>query len=189
MTSTDRSYFEEMYGKDPDPWGFASSEYESRKYALTVASLPRPHYRNGFEPGCSIGVLTELLATRCTCLLATDFMPSAVQVAQQRLAPAPHVAVELRAIPGEWPTGPFDLIVLSEIAYYFDRHDLERVLSHTVASTEAGAHVVGVHWRGVTDYPLSGDGVHHLIDARRELGRIVHHVEDEFVLDVWERRP
>jgi hypothetical protein len=188
MTSTNRSYFEEMYGRDPDPWGFASSEYESRKYALTVASLPRPRYLNAFEPGCSIGVLTEQLAPRCARLVATDFIPSAVRVAQQRVAHAPHVEVELRAIPGEWPAGPFDLIVLSEIAYYFDRHDLARVLSHTVDSTKEGAHVVGVHWRGITDYPLSGDGAHHLIDACRQLDRIVHHVESEFVLDVWERR-
>jgi SAM-dependent methyltransferase len=188
MTSTDRHYFEQMYGRDPDPWGFASSEYERRKYALTVASLPRPCYRSAFEPGCSIGVLTELLAARCNRLVATDFMPSAIRLAQQRLAHAPHVEVEQRTIPGEWPAGPFDLIVLSEIAYYFDRHDFDLVLSRTVDSTAAGAHVVGVHWRGITDYPLSGDGAHHLIDACRQLDRIVHHVESEFVLDVWERR-
>ena len=65
MTSTDRTYFEQIYDHDPDPWGFESRWYEHRKYALTMAALPEPHYRSAFEPGCSIGVLTDLLAPRC----------------------------------------------------------------------------------------------------------------------------
>ena len=42
MTSTSRSYFEQMYRNHADPWGFESSLYEQRKYAVTVASLPGP---------------------------------------------------------------------------------------------------------------------------------------------------
>ena len=40
MTSTGRSYFEEMYRASDDPWEFGTSPYEQRKYAVTVASLP-----------------------------------------------------------------------------------------------------------------------------------------------------
>ena len=81
MTSTDRSYFDRVYHEDRDPWGFETSAYERRKYALTVASLPKASYGSAFEPGCSIGVLTEMLAPRCEHLLATDFILSAVSVA------------------------------------------------------------------------------------------------------------
>ena len=62
MTSTSRRYFDSMYEADADPWNFATSEYERRKYSLTVASLPRARYHHAFEPGCSIGVLSEQLA-------------------------------------------------------------------------------------------------------------------------------
>ena len=62
MTSTNRSYFEEMYRDSDDPWEFGTSPYEQRKYAVTVASLPRSRYRSAYEPGCSIGVLDR--ATR-----------------------------------------------------------------------------------------------------------------------------
>jgi Nodulation protein S (NodS) len=189
MTSTGRRYFDKMYQQDQDPWGFETSEYEQRKYALTVASLPTPRYERAFEPGCSIGVLTELLAPRCAYLLATDFVDRAVRVAQRRLAAMPHVEVVCRAIPDQWPPGPLDLVVLSEIAYYFDQSDLEGIVARVLHTTNAGAHVIGVHWRGCTDYPLSGDLAHAVIDASPELARIVHHVEPDFVLDVWERRP
>ena len=51
------SYFDGMYADSPDPWGFTSRWYEGRKYAITVAMLPKARYREAFEPGCSIGVL------------------------------------------------------------------------------------------------------------------------------------
>jgi SAM-dependent methyltransferase len=188
MTSTKRSYFDEMYEGDADPWDFESSAYEQRKYALTMASLPRERYGSVFEPGCSIGVLTDLLAARCDRLLATDVVPAALQAARGRLARVRHVVVEERAIPEDWPEGSFDLVVLSEIAYYFDHADLERIVARVVGSTTKGAHVIGVHWRGATDYPLTGDEAHEIIAAAPPLGPLVHHVETDFVLDVWERR-
>ncbi len=129
MNSTSRAYFEQMYRDNVDPWGFESSAYEQRKYAVTVASLPRTRYRSAYEPGCSVGVLTELLAVRCDRLLCSDIIPAALAA---RRGPSPDRGpmswFEERSIPDQWPTGPFDLVVLSEIAYYFDEMDLGRVL-------------------------------------------------------------
>jgi hypothetical protein len=188
MNSTNRAYFEHMYRDNVDPWGFESSAYEQRKYAVTVASLPRSRYRSAYEPGCSVGVLTELLAIRCDRLLCSDIIPTALQRAEARLRRKPHVWFEERSIPAQWPAGPFDLVVLSEIAYYFDETDLAEVLECVARSTQRGAHVVGVHWRGVTDYPLRGDRCHELISEAPDLVSIVQHRAEEFVLDVWERR-
>jgi hypothetical protein len=188
MTSTSRFYFEHMYRETVDPWGFESSPYEQRKYAITVASLPRPRYRSAYEPGCSVGVLTEMLATRCDRLLSSDIIPTALQRAEARLRRRPHVWFEERSIPDQWPSGPLDLVVLSEIAYYFNESDLESVLQCVMDSTAIGAHVVGVHWRGETDYPLTGDRCHQLISETEGLAGLVHHSEEEFVLDVWVRR-
>ena len=183
-----RTYFDEMYASDPDPWQFESSWYEQRKYALTMAALPEPRYRSAFEPGCSIGVLTSLLAQRCDELLATDLVAEVVERARGRCRTLPGVTLEVRPIPEQWPTGPFDLVVLSEIAYYFDIPDLRRVIGLVMRSTGSGAQVLGVHWRGTTDYPLSGDRVHEIIAVTPGLEQMVHHVETDFVLDVWERR-
>jgi hypothetical protein len=187
MASTSRTYFESMYSQSHDPWEFETSEYEHRKYGLTVAALPRQRYANAFEPGCSIGVLTELLTPSCDWLLATDIVDDALARAEERLSALTNVRVEHRAIPEEWPKGPFDLVVLSEIAYYFDVDELREVLNLAVESTVFGAHVIGVHWRGQTDYPLSGDEAHEIIDATLELRRVAHYDEESFVLDVWER--
>jgi predicted TPR repeat methyltransferase len=186
-TSTDREYFQNMYDESTDPWNFATSSYEQRKYALTINSLPRERYRNAFEPGCSIGVLSELLASRCERLLATDIVSSALEQAKKRLRRYENVVVESRAIPESWPDEVFDLVVLSEVAYYFDAGSLRDILALIVRSTLPGAHVIGVHWRGETDYPLTGDRAHELMNANDQLRRIVHHLEEKFTLDLWER--
>lgn len=187
MTNTQRSYFEKMYASNPDPWEFETSWYEQRKYSLTVGALPRARYSSAFEPGCSIGVLSTLLAPRCEKLLATDIIPSALEEARRRLKPFPQVRVERAAIPEDWPDGPFDLIVLSELAYYFDADSLREIADLAVASTVRGGTVIGVHWRGVTDYPLSGDEAHLILNRCAGLERIVHHTEPDVVLDVWVR--
>ena len=183
----DRSYFDEQYRSDPDPWKFESSWYEERKYALTVAALPERRYRSAFEPGCSIGVLSSLLAGRCDRLLATDIVPGALERARRRVPVSDGVRFELRPIPEEWPGGPFDLVVLSEIAYYFDGDTLARIVHQLVGTTTPGATVVAVHWRGPTNYPLSGEQAHGIIGSDPSLGSITHLVEPDFVLDVWRR--
>ena len=68
--SLDTGYFDQMYAAAPDPWGLSTRWYEARKYALTLALLPEPRYRDAFEPGCSVGVLTGMLAARCGQVLA-----------------------------------------------------------------------------------------------------------------------
>lgn len=187
MTSIDRQYFAKMYAGSDDPWNFSTSSYEQRKYELTMSMLPRSRYRSAFEPGCSIGVLSELLARRCDRLLTCDFIPSVVEQACDRLARFKNVVVQSLTIPEDWPEQDFDLVVLSEIAYYFDASTLDEILDRIVQTTVPRAHVIAVHWRGETDYPLSADCAHAVINGRAELQNIAHHVDDEFVLDLWER--
>ena len=57
--------------------------------------------------------------------------------------------------------GSFDLIVLSEVGYYWQREDLERTANLLADLQAPGSHLVLVHYTApVTDYPLTGDEVH-----------------------------
>lgn len=159
-------YFDDLYAGAADPWGFQDRWYERRKRALTAALLPRPRYRSGFEPGCSLGVLTEVLASRCDHLLATDVSPAALAAARERLAGKDHVTFRSWALGDAWPDEQFDLVVLSEVLYYLQASLLRAVLPQAVAALEPGGTLLAVHWRHpVADYPLGGDEVH------AELGR------------------
>ena len=147
-------YFEGKYQADIDPWRFKTSEYERDKYQATLGSLTKDRYPAALEVGCSIGVLTKLLSPRCVSLLAVDSSPTAIEAAKS--VSAPNVAFRVANLPAEFPKGKFDLIVLSEILYYFDKSDLARVAQSCIDSISQDGQIVLCHWLGETDYPLTG---------------------------------
>jgi len=152
------AYFDDLYADNPDPWRFATSDYERDKYAATLAALMHPKYRSALEVGCSIGILTQRLAPRCDRLLAIDAAAAPLEQARRRNAAFPWVETRVARVPEEWPEGEsFDLILLSEILYYFDPDDLARLAARTLQSLERGGTVVLVHWLPETSYPMTGD--------------------------------
>ena len=184
----DAGYFRERYAASPDPYGLAERWYEARKYALSLALLPRERYTSAFEPGCSVGVLTAMLAARCDSLLACDAVPDAVASAKARTAGLPGVRVVQRAIPGEWPPHSFDLIVFSELLYYFDDADLGQVLGLGLGSLRPGGHLLAVHWRHpAPNHPRTGDDVHEDLAAQPGLARLARYRDPDFTAEVYAR--
>jgi protein-L-isoaspartate O-methyltransferase len=185
-----RAAFEARYQRSTDPWNFAGSRYEQDRYELTLRSLLRPHYRRIFEPACSIGVLTVALAERCDEVLAIDIAPSAVVTAKQRCANLPHVIIECSDLAAWCPQGPFDLIVFSELGYYFPRAQLAGIAQSLCAQLEKGGEMIGVHWLGDSkDHLLHGDEVHAVL--KDELAHSCTWIKGArhpgFRLDTWRR--
>jgi cyclopropane fatty-acyl-phospholipid synthase-like methyltransferase len=150
-------YFDALYRADPDPWKFAASPYERDKYTLTLDAMPKPRYRSALEVGCSIGVLTRSLASRCHTLIAIDAAQTPLLEARRRCADLPGVRFEHMFAPDQWPNGAFELILLSEVVYYLSRDDVGRLAAKVTNSLAQGGSVILVHWTGLTNYPLSGD--------------------------------
>ncbi len=185
-------HFDQVYEESADPYGFTTRWYERRKYALSVAMLPAERYRRAFEPACSIGVLTAQLAPRCEALLSCDGAATAVAAARTRTAGLPQVTVEQRRLPGDWPAdrGPFDLIVLSELLYYFGDEDLARTVGLAVGTLAADGTLLAVHWRRpVSFHPQTGDQAHAALAARPELTVVADYREPDFLAQVYQRVP
>ena len=171
--------FEALYERSADPWSYEHSEYEREKYASTLAALPDGRIERALEVGCSIGVFTELLATRCEQVLATDFSELALQLAHARLDSLANVELRLASFPEQAPAGPWQLIVCSEVLYYLEEPALEEAIAWLAEQLRHGACVLAVSWRGEgKDEPFLGDHVHdrlarelarwHALDGRRE---------------------
>ena len=60
-------------------------------------------------------------------------------------------------MPRDWPPGPYDLIVLSEVLYFLDRADLASLARLVLGSLRADGAVLLVNWTGATDTPTTGD--------------------------------
>ncbi|MDU0478612.1 SAM-dependent methyltransferase [Staphylococcus chromogenes] len=185
MAAVNREYFEKIYADSDDPWGFAHSEYERRKYRLTLASLPKRRYQLGFEPGCSIGVLTGMLADVCDRVEAWE--PIEAPRAQAASCAA-NVTVLPEALRPGAPIPAADLVVLSEVLYYLSPADLTETLAELTDGTRipSGATIVAVHWRHpIPDMELSGDQVHELLRSHPKLTHLGGWTERDFLLDVF----
>ncbi|MGL5805141.1 MAG: class I SAM-dependent DNA methyltransferase [Xenococcaceae cyanobacterium] len=181
-------YFEDLYQKNSDPWQFETSEYEAKKYATTIAALSKPRYKNAFEIGGSIGVLTAMLADRCDSLLSIDVSEAAQQRAKQRCQNLNNVRFQIMQLPQEYPDEMFDLTVLSEVGYYFCWDDLHKAQKLIIKHLESKGHLLLVHWTPKAEsYPLTGDEVH---DSFLQLSNLKHLKglrQEQYRLDLFER--
>ncbi|MFC8177770.1 SAM-dependent methyltransferase [Rhodococcus sp. 14-2470-1b] len=190
-----KDYFDDVYDGNDDPFRLGNNWYEERKYALTLAALTEPRYRRALEPGCSVGILTEKLSSRCDDLTSTDIVASALETTRARLDARSGESdgrVQLRewSLTDSWDVfdevGPFDLIVLSEVGYYLGPADLRAALGQAVAHLEPGGTLLAVHWRHlVADYPQTGDQVHDAIGATDGLVRMGGYVDEDVILEVF----
>jgi predicted TPR repeat methyltransferase len=187
-STTSAEFFEQKYREDADPWDFAKSEYERSRYDSIIHALAGRHYERAFEPGCSVGELTRRLAALCGHLDAMDISATAVERTRARCQDLPNVTLHVGSLPHQMPHGDFDLIVFSEIGYYFDEFTLQE-LGHTLVSRiQRSGTLLAAHWLGTSnDHVLSGDRVHAILGCLAGL-RLDHAERHEgFRLERWAR--
>ncbi|MCL7945398.1 SAM-dependent methyltransferase [Marinobacter sp. ATCH36] len=157
-------FFERLYQEAEDPWNFRNSDYERQRYAAIVDNVRDRQYRSAFEPGCAIGELTVLLAPFCESLEAMDCSLTAVNTARHRCRDYPQVQVHQGALPEDLPVRRFDLIVFSELGYYFNRDDLASLVIQLWSKLEPGGRLIACHWLGHSDdHQLHGAEVHKIM--------------------------
>ncbi len=183
--------FEAMYVADSDPWHVETSWYERRKLDVLLATLPRERYRRAWEPGCGPGIVSSRLAGHVDELVASDGSPTAVDLAVGRTAALDHVRVVRSELPDVPLDGTVDLVVAAEFLYYLPR--LDRALAALWSVAEPGAHMVFLHWaHHPHDAHRSGPELHAALAldcVLRGAAKVVSHVDEDFLLDVYEAPP
>lgn len=165
-SKTSSGFFENRYKKKEDPWNFAQSEYEQGRFDRIAGALAHKRYRRAFEPGCSIGTLTERLAAISDEVRACDFSATAVERAKARCASFPHVHITCAALEEGTPLTGYDLIVFSEIGYYFRSRRWPGMVARYAQQMAPGTTLLASHWLGETkDHRQSADEVHSTLRA------------------------
>lgn len=194
MSSVSLQAFDALYRGSDDPWLTQTRWYERRKRALLLACLPHERYESAYEPGCGNGVLTQALAERCDAVLASDGSDLAVAAARQRLAGFRNVTVERHVLPDDWPTGAFDLVVLSELVYFLDKASIDvtgqRVArSLTEHRTRPGI-AIACNWLApIAGYGHSGEEAHRRLVAAIGLPLVFEYRDADFIVDAWSGDP
>jgi len=189
MTRTTTSeFFERIYQQAPDPWNFAGSDYEQGRYRSILNALSPRQYGRAFEPGCSIGILTAFLAQICDQVEAIDISPTAVRRAREHCEKLTNVQIACGALPDSIPAENFDLIVFSEIGYYFSRSSLLQLGQRLISHIPQSGTFLAVHWLGhSSDHLLSGDEVHQVLESIPGMRHVQADRDTGFRLDRWER--
>jgi peptidoglycan/xylan/chitin deacetylase (PgdA/CDA1 family)/SAM-dependent methyltransferase len=148
-----RYYFECLFAAGPDPWKY-TSPYEQIKYEQTLELLPPGRPQRALELACAEGHFTRQLALRVGSLLAADIAQVAVDRAAQRCADLKNVRFTRLDIMRDSLPGPFDLIVCSEVFYYFESLPAARRIAEKLAAAlEPGGYLVAAHANLVVDEP------------------------------------
>lgn len=183
-------HFDAMFAAKDDPWSYKTRWYEARKRDLTLACLPSARYASGYEPGCANGELSAALAQRCDRLVISDGSTEAVTAARERTRQLAHVEVRQAWLPGQWPVERFDLIVISEWAYYLGADDIDTLALKIEASMESGGTLLACHWRRpIAGCVLDGDAVNRRLGNQLGWPRLLSLHDIDFRLDVWSSDP
>ncbi|MFT0545574.1 class I SAM-dependent methyltransferase [Allopusillimonas ginsengisoli] len=183
--------FEAMYQRDDDPWSVRHSWYERRKRAVLMASLPRAHFDKVLELGCGVGETTYCLASIGGHVVAVDASTTAAAICARRVeqAGSENVSVQVLQLPACWPAStdnPFDLIVVSELAYYFSELELVSFMDQCVTSLAPQGVWVMCHYKpDFHDRIGSTDEIHNSVDKLHGLQKIISHDDEQFRLDIW----
>lgn len=181
-----RESFEAQYASTDDPWKFETSPYEQSRYECILRSLSRKHYAAVYEPGCSIGVLTAKLAAIADQVIATDIAPRAVLHARVRCKDLSNVALSCDDVTTFTPQVAPDLLIFSEIGYYFDAGELTRAASRLAELLLPPGEFVAAHWLGSSaDHMLHGDEVHDILKACLPLKWVKGERYARFRIDCW----
>lgn len=146
-----RMYFNWRY-RSPDPYKVSASDYEREKMERVMAALGfEKRFGSILEIGCGEGNMTARLASISGRTLATDISDMAVRRTRETTSSFLNVETQRLDLLSDEPPGQFDLVVASEVLYYFDKDQLPTVLERITSCVKKGGSVALIHARALAD--------------------------------------
>ena len=173
--------FTELYRESPDPWKLSTDPNEVRRVERAMSLLSSSRYDSALELGCGGGHMTGLVAQRASRVVGVDCVDAALRVAGDRCASLLHVRFEKHWLPDSLPKGTFDLVVLSEIAYYMHEEVLRRFLQLVSDRLRVGGELLLAHASAFySGQAMGGEQVSAVADSLLpELGLLRQHASTQ----------
>jgi SAM-dependent methyltransferase len=190
MPSIDVAGFERKFQQNKDPWNYRHSTFERHKRSVLLEACGLSKRGRGLELGCANGEATPELARHCLRFVAADGSATALAEAKQRVRHDLKVRFVRAELPEEMPHGPFDLIIVSELAYYLAPHALTKLKTHLLrALGRRGRIVVLNHLKHFDDAAQHGAVAHKRLCGllQKELRRVAHASYPRFAVASFER--
>jgi len=183
--------FDRLYAQSTDPWHIEHRWYERRKRAAILAAMPFEITEVIVELGCGTGIFSQLLAQRCRQLLACDICAAAIGLAEIRLAEVDNITLSRQEVPRQWPVEDpqsVDCVVICELGYYLQPADMAPLVHRIGVCLKPAGVVIACHWKGAfLEQTMSSEAFHDGLSNGLALQTLVHHEEQDFLLNVWSR--
>jgi SAM-dependent methyltransferase len=127
--------------------------------------------------------LAERLKRRADAVTGLDASAAALDIARVR---TPEIRWMCGAVPADLPDEKFDLIVLSEVAYFLDGPDLLSTLRAVRGALLPEGEIVLANWRHPTEnIPLDGPTAHRQAATMMGLPRRAYYEDADLLIEVW----
>ncbi|HEY3998301.1 MAG TPA: SAM-dependent methyltransferase [Candidatus Xenobia bacterium] len=196
--STSQERFDLLFSALPDPWHFERSPFEHERLSRLFQSFGGRRFQRALEVGCAEGTFTGRLAEVADHVTGLDVSEVALARARTRHPSLTFVQHDLGSGPLAEP--PFDLVVASEVLYFFeDPGLLHRVADALVQGLVPGGWLVLAHMRLLKDdtsghartwsgYPRMGAAtVHPVFKSRADLRVLREDLYPLYAICVLER--
>ncbi|WP_060574539.1 MULTISPECIES: class I SAM-dependent methyltransferase [unclassified Pseudonocardia] len=151
-----RRTHDRLYSR-PDPYAIGVNPYEQQKYGTVMDTLSGRRFERVLEVGCGEGDLSVRLASHADALLGVDICDAAVERAAVRV---PSAEFARRTMPREMPEGTFDLIVCTDVLYYWEPVTLRVGTTALLDRLRPGGTLLAYHYRGDFGQAGTADRVH-----------------------------
>jgi 2-polyprenyl-3-methyl-5-hydroxy-6-metoxy-1,4-benzoquinol methylase len=141
--------FDQLYLERNDPWSYAESEEEQRRFAIAGEMLDAVRqgrqFESVFEIGCGEGkVSVEYLAPRSCTLMAVDFSTVALERARARASENNHhIQTKIWKLQSDSAPGQFELVVAMDMIEYLSHPlDLRRARAKIMDCLKPGGYLL-----------------------------------------------
>jgi 2-polyprenyl-3-methyl-5-hydroxy-6-metoxy-1,4-benzoquinol methylase len=135
--------FDPVYSRaERDAWRYAENPFEKKRFDLVVDALKGLTVGKALEVGCAEGHLTHRLAGRVNQLLACDIVDTAIERAREYCSELKNVQFVNLDVRSRWPDDLFDLLIYSDVLYYFSKAEIKRVIHDSAQHVREGGHLL-----------------------------------------------
>ncbi|MBN9229894.1 MAG: methyltransferase domain-containing protein [Legionella sp.] len=184
--SIDAAFFNQLYEGNDDPWNFTTNSYELFRYQRICDVIQNKKHAWIFEAGCSIGILTAKLAQFAEQVEAIDISEVAIQHAQKKCQHINNITFSASTLLDYAMSPATDLIILSEIGYYFTHSEWRLILDKIITQMRPNSYILASHWLGQSsDHLISGDAVQDTFSLFSNLYEVHQEQHPGFRLGYW----
>lgn len=160
MNAIDLSGFSQKFAADDDPWRTFSNRDEAVKRAAILHGLGPGPLGRVLELASGNGSNSRAIAPRALRLDATEGTAEGTRLTARAISAWPRGRAITLPLPGRFPRGRYDAIVVAELLYYLSPNAMRQVALAVAAALRPGGRLVLAHHRiDYYDFAQHADGI------------------------------